>query len=586
MSPEAPCPGSNEITHRIGCHLERVYSKEEADELTQHIVDIMEFNQQVESVKPHSNLWDEQDIIVITYGDSIKKDGELPLITLQNFLRERLQGTISTVHILPFYPFSSDDGFSVINYAEVNQSLGQWEHVHNLSKEFDIMADLVINHCSSRSLWFDNFKQCKDPGKDYFIEADPDDDLSQVVRPRTSPLLRETDTLEGKKYVWCTFSHDQVDLNYANPKVLLEIIRVIKLYIDQGVSLFRLDAIAFLWKDSGTRCINLPQTHELIRLMRLVIEHYQNKSIVITETNIPNRENLSYFGNANEAHWIYNFTLPPIIVYTLLYGKSDRLKRWMMGMPPAQNGTAYFNFIASHDGIGLRPVEGILDEDDVDQMAALMRQFGGDVSWRTLPDGTQRPYEFNISLIDAFQGTCAGKDEYQLDRFVCAHAIMLGLEGVPAFYIHSLMGTHNDHNKVDTTGNKRSINRHNWDYDALVGQLDDPGTLHHQVFLRLSQLIHLRKQQPAFHPNATQFTMHFGESLFAFWRQSQDRRQSIFCIYNVTNQAQSLPLRDVNLVELDDWHNLVRGREYIDPESIIELAPYEFVWITNYKSAT
>ncbi len=570
-----------EIKARISDHLLKLYPDENIDAIADEIILAMGFDSGLTETESHINLWDETDVVTITYGDSIKKENELPLETLHHFLNDYLRDVINTVHILPFYPFSSDDGFSVINYSEVNQSLGDWEDISNIAKDFKLMADLVINHCSSRSLWFDNFKQGKYPGADYFIECDPDTDLTTVVRPRTSPLLRETETLTGKKYVWCTFSHDQIDLDFKNPKVLLEFVKIIKHYLDHGVTLFRLDAVAFLWKQVGTSCINLTETHEVIRLLRLLIEHNNKSAIIITETNIPNKENLSYFGNANEAHLIYNFTLPPLILYTLLTGRSGLIKQWMMSMPPAQNGTTYFNFIASHDGIGLRPVEGILSDEEVNDLAALMKSFGGDVSWRTLADGQLQPYELNISLVDALKGTFDGEDDHQFSRFICAHAIMLALEGMPAFYIHSLFATQNDHKKFEMTSNKRSINRHNWDYNELVDALDDDSSLHHKAFAQITKIIAIRKRQPAFHPNATQFTMHFDEPLFAFWRQSQDRWQSIFCIYNITNEVQSFALKDVNLIELDEWRDLISGYKYHDSREDITLQPYEFVWITN-----
>ena len=569
-----------DIKSRILDHLLVIYPKENMDALADIMIRIMGYENSFDQVKSHSNLWDQSDVVAITYGDTIKKDGEKPLHTLHKFLTSWLDDTINTIHILPFYPFSSDDGFSVINYVEVNQTLGDWKDINSISKDFRLMADLVINHCSSRSVWFDNYKQLKNPGSDYFVESDPDTDLSAVVRPRTSPLLRPTDTLDGEKHIWCTFSHDQVDLNFKNPKVLIEFVKIINFYMEQGISVFRMDAVAFLWKEIGTTCINLHQTHEVIRLLRLLIEHKNKNAIVITETNIPNRENLSYFGNANEAHLIYNFSLAPLILYTMLTGKSSLLKQWMMRMPPAQNGTSYFNFIASHDGIGMRPVEGILSEDEVEQLANLMKQFGGDVSYRTLENGYHKPYELNISLIDAFKGTFDGEDNYQVVRFVCAHAIMLALEGVPAIYMHSLLATHNDHKKKEMTSNHRSINRHNWDYEQLVDLLDGE-TIHSQVFEMMKKIISIRKNQKAFHPNATQFTMHFDENLFAFWRQSQDRAQSIFCIYNVTNKAQNFALKDVNLIELDNWRDLVSDYQYNDPRETVTLQPYEFVWISN-----
>lgn len=570
------------LKDRILDHLNFIYPESNNLVLLDLIRDIMGFEAEVKPVASHINLWDETDIVTITYGDTIRSEECLPLHSLYDFLDRKLRDTVSIVHILPFYPYSSDDGFAVINYVEVNHSLGDWKDIRKISNEFSLMADLVINHISSRSLWFDNYKSGKEPGKDYFMEMDPDTDLSQVVRPRTSPLLRETETLDGTKYVWCTFSHDQIDLDFRNPSVLVEFVKIIKTYLDNGVSLFRLDAVAFLWKELGTSCMNLPQTHEVIRLLRLLIEHVNPRAIVITETNIPNRENLSYFGNANEAHWIYNFTLPPLILYTMYSGRSHLIKQWLMSMPPAQNGTAYFNFIASHDGIGLRPVEGILTDEQVGSMAETVKEFGGEISWRTLSDGSHRPYELNISLFDAFSGTFEGKDDYQIQRHLCSHAIMLALEGVPAFYIHSLLGTHNDQDKKEASGQNRAINRHNWDRDELLDKLEQP-TTHADVFNQLVKLIGIRKQQKAFHPNATQFTMHFSDDLFAFWRQSLDRKQSIFCIFNITNQPQELALKDVNLIELEQWHDLISGHLFNDPREVYEMEPYQFVWITNSK---
>ena len=570
-----------ELKLRMLNHLEILYPEDDTGAINDNIVSCMNFETYIAEVKYHCNLWDEKDIITITYGDSIVNDDELPLATLHGFLDNYIREISNIIHILPFFPYSSDDGFSIINYSEVNHSLGDWSDISSIGSDYSLMADLVINHCSSRSVWFDNFKQNKHPGADYFIECDPDIDVTKVVRPRTSPLLRKTETLSGARYVWCTFSHDQIDLNFKNPDVLLEFIKIIKLYIDYGVRVFRLDAVAFLWKQANSSCINLTETHEVIRLLRLIIEHYAPNAIIITETNIPNRENLSYFGNANEAHLIYNFSLPPLLLYTMLSGSSRLLKQWMMSMPPAQNGTSYYNFIASHDGIGLRPVEGILSDKEICNLTDTIQRFGGEVSWRTISNGDQKPYELNITLLDSLKGTFEGKDQYQIKRFICAHAIMLALEGIPAFYIHSLLATQNDYKKMELSSNKRAINRHNWDYSDLIDILSDENTINHRIYSNLKRIISIRKDQKAFHPNATQFTLHLEESLFAFWRQSQDRQQSIFCIYNISNKDCSIALRDINLIELDNWRDLISGYLYLDYRETITLTPYEFVWITN-----
>jgi len=569
------------LRSRIIDHLGALYPQHDPEQIADRIFEVMRYQQQYAQPRYHTNLWDQSDIVAITYGNTFNEPGRLPLHSLHEFARLRLKEIISIIHILPFYPYSSDDGFSVTDYCAVNPALGDWTDIKNISGEFRLMADLVINHCSSEHEWFINFQNDEEPGRGYFVTCYPDVDLSKVVRPRTSPLLRETTTARGTKHVWCTFSHDQVDLNFENPEVLLEVVRIIRLYLDQGITVFRLDAVAFLWKIPGTPCINLAETHGVIRLLRLLIEHVDPNAIIITETNIPNRENLSYFGNANEAHLIYNFSLPPLVLFTMLSGNSSHLRTWMMSMPPAQNGTAYYNFIASHDGIGLRPVEGILEESIVDLMAEKVREYGGDVSCRSLEGGRERPYELNISLFDAMKGTFDGPDDYQFERFVCAHAIMLALEGIPAFYIHSLLATQNDHDKVKATGSKRAINRHEWQRSELCVQLDDVHNTHARVFDELARLITIRKRQRAFHPNATQFTMHFATNLFAFWRQSMDRAQSIFCIYNVTNKECSFALQDVNLVQTQEWHDLVTGERYTDFRQEIVLGPYQFIWITN-----
>lgn len=296
-----------------------------------------------------------------------------------------LQDTITGVHILPFCPYSSDDGFAVIDYLQVSPELGDWQDIEAIAQKFDLMADLVLNHVSSKSTWFEQFKQGIKPGCDYFIEVDPQTDLSAVVRPRSSDLLVEVDTPQGKKYVWATFSADQVDLNYANPDVLIEVLKVILFYVQKGAKYIRLDAVGYLWKCIGTQCIHLPQTHALIKLFREITQMLNPNVAIITETNVPNRENLSYFGNRDEAHLIYNFSLPPLILNALLQGKSDHLKTWMMSMPPAPMGCAYFNFTASHDGIGLRPTEGLLTEDEYETMLKMMQQFGGKISMRKNP---------------------------------------------------------------------------------------------------------------------------------------------------------------------------------------------------------
>jgi sucrose phosphorylase len=567
---------------RIKPLLEKLYPQEVQEKLLDKLFFIIQ-DYFTDSPEENLNKWSENNVQLITYGDSIYSNtAEKPLVTLERFFEEYLQDTITGVHILPFFPYSSDDGFAVIDYLTVNPELGDWEDIKRIAEHFNLMIDLVLNHVSSKHAWFEEFKQGKKPGCDYFIEVEPTEDLSQVVRPRSTPLLAPIETVNGTKYVWATFSEDQIDLNFANPDVLLEFIKIILFYVEIGSKFIRLDAVGFLWKRLGTPCIHLPETHAVIRLLREILQMVAPSVALITETNVPNGENLSYLGNRNEAHSIYNFSLPPLLLNALLQGKSDHLKTWMMRMPPAPIGCAYLNFTASHDGIGLRPAEGLLAEDEYHKLLEMMPKFGGKISMRQKPDGTESPYEINISWFDAMKGTVKGKDKWQIERFICSQTIMMALDGIPAFYIHSLLATPNDTESVAKTGSNRAINRYKWNYEQLVTLLKDPHSPQSIVLKELSRRIKIRRRQPAFHPNATHYVLHpFNRALFAFWRQSIYREQSIFCIHNLSRRTQKLRLSDLNLAITDKWCDLLSGQNIEDIYAKFTLKPYQCAWITN-----
>ena len=568
------------LRSRIDSHLEVIYG-EQAKDLVAPVIEAMRYPEDVSEPAPYQNYWDESDCWMITYATSIHESGEPGLQTLQAFCDRYLSDTVNGLHILPFYPFSSDDGFAVTDYLAVNDAAGSWDDIQSIAGRYRLMSDLVINHVSSQSAWFQNFLSRKDPGKDYFKETKPDEDLSLVVRPRSTPLRTEVETVDGKRWVWCTFGPDQVDLDFGNPEVLLRFLEIIRFYLENGVRVLRLDAVAFLWKEPGTTSLHDQRTHEIIKLLRTLIDFYDPSVMLITETNVPNRDNLTYFGNSNEAHAIYNFSLPPLLIHTLLTGDCRHLKTWMMSMPPARGGTTYFNFIASHDGIGMRPVDGLLSQAERSRLMETLTGFGGRISLRTGPDGAAHPYEVNISLIDALAGTEDGRDEFQIERFVCAHAIMLAIEGIPGIYIHSLLGTPNDNEGLARTGQYRSINRHTWEQEEIVKLLDDPDSVQSIILSRLRHLIKLRREQQAFHPNAVQFTMQLGLQTFGIWRQSSDRRQDIFSISNISNERQSVELASINLVSTDDWRDLISGDRINEGQTVLELRPYQTVWLTN-----
>ncbi|MCG8553258.1 MAG: sugar phosphorylase, partial [Desulfobacterales bacterium] len=533
-------------------------------------------------------LWSEKDIALLTYGNSLVEEEDRPLRTLDRFLEDYTRDRFSIVHILPFFPYSSDDGFAVMDYYTVNPSLGDWDDIRKIAGRCRLMADLVVNHTSSRSRWFENFKKGIHPGKDYYVTVDPQSDLSRVIRPRTSPLLREVSTPEGPRHVWCTFGHDQVDLNFKNPDVLMEFLAIIRHYLDNGVEVFRLDAVAFLWKEVCTTCLHLGQTHKIVKLMRTLIQAHNPRAIIITETNVPARENLSYFGIGDEAQVIYNFPLPPFLLNTMATGNSKGITDWLKAMPDTMENTTCLNFIASHDGIGLRPVEDYFSRQEMTQLIELMKAFGGKISTRALNDHKDNPYEINISLWDAMKGTIhCREDNLQMERFICAHTIMLGLKGIPAIYIHSLLGTENDYERRENLQSNRAVNRHTWDYPDLCEKLADPGGHHHQVFCTLCALMDKRKQQPAFHPDAGQTTFNINRKTVAFQRRPDetDNAPALLCIHNITDQAVAIPPTELPGQWCRKGADLISGK-IVQLDTGLDLAPYQSMWIKTTSTPT
>lgn len=543
---------------------------EKAPEIAARIVRRVENHLQNHPAQPVP-AWSEKDTFLITYGDSlIDRKQTTPLQVLKSFLDSHLSSVINTVHILPYFPYSSDDGFSVINYLEVNNTLGSWHDVHEIAEDYRLMTDLVINHISRESLWFADFVSGMQPGRDYFIEESPEKDLSAVVRPRNSPLLVPIQTRRGIRHVWATFSEDQIDLNFQNPEVLIKMIDIFLFYMAKGTSVVRLDAIAFLWKEIGTSCMSLPETHAIVKLLRLIMEQVKPGGLLLTETNVPHQENLSYFGESDEAHMVYQFALPPLILHALNRGAEKYLVHWAQSLPDYPKGCTVLNFTASHDGVGLRPLTGVVPENEVSELVDSMHRFGGFVSMRTLPDNTEKPYEINIALFDAMKGTRRGEDQWQVQRFLCSQIIMLGMRGVPALYIHSLFATPNDLAGVERTGRTRSINRRRWIMEDLLLELENPVSMQSTVFDALMDILTLRQQEPCFHPDALQEVLELEPGIFAFVRKERQSGRTLVAIHNLTTAY-----RPLELPEYRGWFDLLTQEHVQD----FQLNPYQVLWL-------
>ena len=566
---------SDKLANKIAAHIQKIYKEEFSEGVVNEIYKILTDYSPVETCR--DSLWSSKDIVLIAYGDSVLSQGKTPLKALHGFLNEYLGRTITCVHILPFFPFSSDDGFSVMDYVNVNPDLGDWQDIGAIARDYEVMADLVINHVSKRHQWFANYLQNTEPGKNYFISVDPHTDLSSVVRPRSTPVLTGFTSADGIKHVWTTFSEDQVDLNFSNPVVLIEIIKILLFYIKQGIRIIRLDAIAFLWKKPGTTCLHLPETHEIVKLLRTIGTSLDPGFIVLTETNVPNRENLSYFGAGDEAHMVYQFSLPPLLLYTLYSGNARYLLSWLSSLPEPGGNCTFLNFTASHDGIGVRPLEGLIPVHEVNSMLESMQQSGGRLSLKRNPDGSESVYEINITYFDALKGTSHGFDNRQADRFLCSQIIMLGLKGIPAFYIHSLLATPNDYEGMERTGRSRSINRKKYT-DEEIRSLLNQDTFNNFIFRELKSITDTRKTQSAFHPDSHLDILTADSCFVAFTRDNPDTGEKIHCISNISGLPKKFQL-EVLLQGNTELLDLIGNKKITGNRDIVTINPYQTLWL-------
>jgi glycosidase len=540
--------------------IQSVYGKSDSEKILSEIEELQK--KYLQNLHQSSKKLSQKDVLLITYGDQVIGEEHSKLSSLRAFLGKWAKEQISMVHILPFYPYSSDDGFSVIDYYEVDPELGSWEDVASFSEDFDLMFDGVINHISQKSMWLEKYLNNDPDFKDYFVEVDPNQDFSLVTRPRTLPLVHSfVDVGGNERFLWTTFSKDQVDLNFANPKVLINILDLLLFYIQNGARAIRLDAIGFMWKELGTTCIHLNQTHQLIQLMRQVIEELAPSTLLITETNVPHIENISYYGNGyNEAHLVYNFTLPPLLAYSILAGDTMKLITWAQSLALPSTQVCFFNFLASHDGVGVRPVAGILSADEIGVLTDAVVSNGGRVSYKSNIDGTQSPYELNCNYLSLLHGV-ERDQELAIKRMVLAHGIVLAMPGLPAIYFHSFFGSQNDIGGVEKSG----INREKLPFDLLEKELNLIGSTRNRVYSQLCELIDLRKKQSVFDPYADFSFPETVNGVFAIERGNDT--DAVICLFNLTNASIEMP-DFIDLVDLIA-HSKFDG----------SLNAYEMVWL-------
>jgi sucrose phosphorylase len=552
-----------------------------------------------------ANRFTEKDMILITYGDLLRSQERSPLATLAHFLETTpgFQEVINTLHILPFFPYSSDRGFSITNFRTVDPKLGSWQDIEEIGERYQLMFDAVCNHTSSQSVAFQEMLNGNPEYKNIATIYHSPDELTPeqrklIVRPRTSDILTEYQSIDGSIWVWTTFSPDQIDLNYGNPKVLLWVIETLLLYVRRGADLIRLDAVTYLWEIPGTSCANLDQTHETIKLFRDILNVVAPGVALITETNVPHEQNISYFGNGrDEAQMVYNFALPPLVLHAFYREDTTALSQWARELKYPSQTTTFLNMLDTHDGVGLMGVKNILPQEEIDFIIQTAKEHGAFISYRTGADGSQEPYEINTTWFSALNLDNSDEEmAFQVKRFVASRSIALALRGVPGIYFHGLIGTANDIDTVLKTKSKRDINRKIIQKEDLDKESQDPNSKLSHIEHQLGRIREIRVRQRAFHPNGSQQILAIAPSVFALLRTSPDCEEHILTLTNVTSRVcrVEIPLSELKVDETSSivcqvpeetyWYDLIdkRGWKVREQKLQIVLQPYDVVWLIPF----
>ena len=570
--------------NKLGKILELIYHDHDSEELNIVLSQLSKILSQYQYESGFINgkkitPWSQNHSVLITYADSIQKEGEPTLVTLSIILEKYLQELSQVVHILPFLKSTSDGGFAVSSHKLLDEKFGKWKDLKILSKKHILMADIVLNHVSSSHPWVQQFKKGQEPGLSNIFAPSEDLDWSNVIRPRSSSLFSQIITSEGPKRVWTTFGPDQIDLNWQNPRMFLEFLNLVILYINNGIRWFRLDAVGFIWKQSGTTCLHHSKAHLIVKALRIKISSLLSDGVLITETNVPQQENLSYLEVEDEAHMAYNFPLPPLLLEAVVTSRADILNTWIYNWPILPENTTLFNFSASHDGIGLRPLEGLMEEERIKELLINCEKRGGLISHRRLFNGEDKPYELNISWWSAMEDSSRDSKRYQQERFLLSQLLVMSLKGVPAFYLPALLGSENDIKRFSMTGERRDLNREKFDFEKLLIQLENKNSIANKNIRILSKAMKIRSKFKSFHPSAKMKCLTKGRrDIVAIQRGLEN--SSIFAIHNITDNKLNFSIDDSLKSSLDDiftYCDYLSGKKYKNLNFVLE--PFEVLWI-------
>jgi sucrose phosphorylase len=299
---------------------------------------------------------------------------------------------------------------------------------------------------------------------------------------------------------------------------------------------------------------------------------------------VPHQENIRYFGNGHdEAQMVYNFALPPLVLYTFQTENSRKLTEWAASLEKISDTATYFNFLDSHDGVGVMAVKNILTVEEVEMMALKVVEHGGFISYKAEGDGSEVPYELNITWYSAINRDDSNEPtDLKIRRYLASRAIALVMMGVPGIYLHGLLGSKNDAEAVIEEKHTRSINRKTIRKKELLAELDNRDSNIFRVASGITRLVHYRIQEKCFHPNAPQTVLNLSDKVFSVLRTSEDGSEKILSIISITNDNVPLDI-DLKSVDLEgkEWYEFLSKQTFsaVDGRLTLDLKPYDILWL-------
>ena len=421
---------------------------------------------------------------LITYPDSL--GGTLKDVS--NFVDIYLADAIGGVHVLPFYPSSADRGFAPLTHLEVDPTFGTWDDIKKISKNYDVVADLTVNHLSYESKYFQDYlaNGSASPYADMFLEVEKFlerheaalESLNTIYRPRPTLPFSTFKLYDGTtKQIWTTFTNHQIDLDVESAVTRQIMKKFIDHMVQNGVNLIRLDAVGYTVKRPWTSSFLIPETYDFIRWLQSVTPPEVE---LLAEIHHNPAQQLSLL-ESGTVDWVYDFSLPFLALHALLSGTGTNLRHWIEKRPDKLITT-----LDTHDGIGVVDVEGLVTEEEIAETLVWVESNGANQALRA--SGTNAE-NLDIYQLNSTYYSALGEDD---DAYIAARAIQFFIPGIPQVYYVGLLAGRNDYELLTKTNHGRDINRHNYNWPEILQAMDL------KVVQRLLRLMRFRSSHPAF----------------------------------------------------------------------------------------